>query len=48
MKTDFVTRHEIYEDGTIKEVKVPRKEVEKKIDELLQRDKEMLEILEKL
>ena len=48
MKSKFVTLHEIYEYGTIKEVKVSREETQKKIDELLQRDKEMLEILEKL
>lgn len=48
MKPKFIIRHEIYEDGTIKEVKVSREEAENKIDELLKRDKEMLEILEKL
>ena len=48
MKTKFVIRYEIYEDGSIKEIKIPREESEKMIDELLENDKELLEILEKL
>ena len=48
MKPKFITRYEIYEDGTIKEVKVPREESEKLINELLEEDKELLAILEKL
>lgn len=48
MKPKFVTRCEIYEDGTIKEVKVPKEESDKLIEELLEDDKELLEILEKL
>ena len=48
MKPKFITRYEIYEDGSIKEVKVPIEESEKMIDELLEEDKELLEILEKL
>lgn len=47
MKSKFITRCEIYEDGSIKEIKVPREESEKLIDELLEEDKELLEILEK-
>lgn len=42
------TRYEIYENGEIKEVKVPREEAEKQIDRILKRDKELLKILEKL
>ena len=48
MKKKFVTRYKLYEDGTIKEVKVPREEAERRIDRLLERDRELLEILEKL
>ncbi len=48
MKTKFVIRYEIYEDCSIKEIKVPREESEKMIKELLEEDKELSEILEKL
>lgn len=44
----YFIRHMIYEDGRVKEIKIPEKVVIKQIDELLRRDKEMLDILEKL
>ncbi|MDI6916843.1 MAG: hypothetical protein QMC80_03510 [Thermoplasmatales archaeon] len=44
----YFIRRKIYEDGRVKEIKVPQKVVMKQIDELLRRDKEMLDILEKL
>jgi len=44
----YFIRHKIYEDGRVKEIKIPQKVVMKQIDELLRRDKEMLDILEKL
>ena len=48
MKKEYYTRHVLYPDDTIEEMKVSKKEVEKHIDRLLKRDKEMLELLEKL
>ena len=38
----------IYEDGRIEKIKVPRKEALKQIRKMLEEDKEMLSILEKL
>ena len=42
----YFIRHKIYEDGRVKEIKIPQKVVMKQIDELLRRDKEMLEMAE--
>ncbi len=47
MKKDFFTRYEVSEDG-VKEIKVPRIEAEERINKMLERDKELLDILEKL
>lgn len=44
----FFMNYEVYEDGTTKKVKISRRKVEKRIDEMIKRDKELLEILEKL
>ena len=45
---EFFERTVIYEDGRIEKIKVPKKEVLKEIEKMLEEDKEMLEILEKL
>jgi len=42
------TRRVIHKDGRIEEVKVSKKEVDKKIKTQLKEDREMLKILEKL
>ncbi|MEA3255429.1 MAG: hypothetical protein U9Q22_06305 [Candidatus Altiarchaeota archaeon] len=44
----YFIRHKVCEDGRIEEVKVSKKEAIKQIDRLLERDKEMLEVLAKL
>ena len=45
---EFFERTVIYEDGRIEKIKVPKKEVLKEIEKMLEEDKEMLEILAKL
>jgi len=45
---EFFERTVIYEDGRIEKIKVPKKEVLKEIEKMLEEDEEMLEILEKL
>ena len=44
----YFTRYELFENGAVKELKVPQKEVIAQINLLMKRDKEMLKILEKL
>ncbi len=48
MRKNYYTRYVLYPDGSMEEIRVPKKEVEKHIDRLIKRDKEMLELLEKL
>ena len=43
----YFTRYELFENGAVKELKVPQKEVIAQINLLMKRDKEMLKILEK-
>ena len=45
---EYYTRYIKYLDGRIEEVKVPKDEVIKQIRESVERDKELLDILEKL
>jgi len=47
-ENEFFERTVIYEDGRIEKIKVSKKEVLKEIEKMLEEDKEMLEILEKL
>ncbi len=47
-KMENYTRKIIHKDGRIEEVKVSKKEVDKKIKTQLKEDQEMLQILEKL
>lgn len=44
----YFTRYEVHEDGRVKELKVPSNEAKKNIERMLERDKEMLDILKKL
>ncbi len=46
--TEYFTRYIKYPDGTLEELKVPKKEVRKQILESAKRNKEMLDILAKL
>jgi len=45
---EYTTLYELHENGEFKEIKVPKEDIEKRIDRMLKEDKEMLEILEKL
>jgi hypothetical protein len=47
-KVKYFTRYVLHEDGSIKEVKVSSLEAKKNIEKMLERDKEMLDILKKL
>ncbi len=44
----YFIRYEIDEKGNVTEIKVPRKDVVKKINAMIKKDREMLKILEKL
>ena len=45
---EFFERMVVYEDGRIEKIRVPKKEVLKEMEKMLEEDKEMLEILAKL
>lgn len=45
---EYTTLYELHENGKLKKIRVPKEDIEKKIDKMLEEDKEMLEILEKL
>ena len=44
----YFIRYRIDDKGNVTEIKVPRKQVMKEINELIKKDREMLKILEKL
>ena len=44
----YFTRYIIHKDGRVTEMKVPSIEAKKNIKRMLERDREMLEILKKL
>lgn len=44
----YFIRYRLDKNGKITEVKVPRKEVMREINEMVRKDREMLRILEKL
>ncbi len=49
MKTKVILeRTVIYEDGSVEKIKLRKEKVIKQIKEMLEKDKEMLSILEKL
>lgn len=48
MSKKYYTRYILYPDGSIEEIKVPKREADKQIDEIIKKDKEMLDILKRL
>lgn len=48
IKMKYYTRLVLYPDGTFKEIKVPKKEVEKSLNSLIKENKEVFDILKKL
>lgn len=45
---DYYIRKVVHKDGKVEEVRVPKKEVDRKIKAQLKEDREMLKILKKL
>ncbi len=48
MHVKYFIRYKLDKKGNITEIKVPKRDVIKQINEMIRKDKEMLEILEKL
>lgn len=48
IQVKYFIRYKLDKKGNITEIKVPRRDVIKQINEMIKHDKEMLKILEKL